>query len=136
MGGFLALATGPSSELSLLEHDAVHQFEPYRAPLTADEVARRSPNELSQRQRANLDSYGYPHVLDEFTFHMTLTDRIAEPDQDAARRSLMDHFGAILDAPLELGWLALFVENEPGASFEVAQLSRLADENASGVTTT
>ena len=47
-------------------------------------IAPRAPRRgLSERQIELLDAYGYPYVFEEFRFHMTLTDRLA--DSDAAR---------------------------------------------------
>jgi putative phosphonate metabolism protein len=61
----------------------VERFEPFRAPLTEADIARRKPESLSPAQRANLDRWGYPHVMDEFSFHMTLTGRVP-PEQASA----------------------------------------------------
>ena len=43
--------------------------------LDGERERRRSPG-LSARQEALLDRWGYPFVLDEFRFHMTLTRRL------------------------------------------------------------
>lgn len=77
LDGFLALIPeGPVEALNALAAAAVRQFAPFRAPLTEAELARRNPAALTHRQRELLDAYGYPFVLDEFRFHMTLSDRL------------------------------------------------------------
>lgn len=81
---FIALTEPrPTPALLALERAAVEGFEPFRAPLTEAEIARRRPESLSERGRRYLHAYGYPHVLDAFRFHMTLTGRV--PGLDAWR---------------------------------------------------
>ncbi|MBB4019662.1 putative phosphonate metabolism protein [Chelatococcus caeni] len=83
-GAFLALVEArPSAELAQLERALVPAFEPFRAPANGDEIAKRRPETLSERQRQHLETYGYPYVLEEFRFHMTLTGRV--PREDVAR---------------------------------------------------
>jgi phosphonate metabolism protein PhnN/1,5-bisphosphokinase (PRPP-forming) len=59
--------------LDALAADCVRRFDCYRAPLNALELARRRSEPLTQRQAALLDRWGYPHVLEEFRFHLSLT---------------------------------------------------------------
>lgn len=79
LGPFLALTlprTCPS--LDRLAATCVREFEPFRAPLSPPDRARRLNDGLSDAQIANLDQWGYPHVFDQFRFHMTLTGPIAD----------------------------------------------------------
>ncbi|QEN87413.1 DUF1045 domain-containing protein [Labrys sp. KNU-23] len=74
---FLAMVPAkPPGELAELEGSIVRHFDGLRAPLTPAEIARRNPDRLSERQRAYLHAHGYPHVLEEFRFHMTLSGAI------------------------------------------------------------
>jgi len=52
--------------------EIVSAFEHLRAPLSEAERSRRLETQLSARQVALLDRWGYPYVMDEFRFHMTL----------------------------------------------------------------
>lgn len=82
---FIALTEPrPTPALLALERAAVEGFEPFRAPLTEAEIARRRPDLLSERGRRYLHTYGYPHVLDAFRFHLTLTGRVPGPDVERA----------------------------------------------------
>lgn len=120
LDGFLALVPDqPSAALDQLARDVVVAFERFRAPLTEAELARRNPDALSPRQLKNLHQWGYPYVFEEFRFHMTLTGRVAEVDAPRIMRAAEEHFGPVLEEPLEVGSLALFVEPEPGAPFIV-----------------
>lgn len=80
-GAFVAL-TNPfgSAELAALEAETVRHFEPFRAALSPDDVARRVPGQLTPRQRRHLAEFGYPFVLDDFAFHITLTERLTTPE--------------------------------------------------------
>ena len=69
----------PSSELQAFAFNCVKHFEPFRAPLTQTQLAKRRASSLSRKQEIYLGQYGYPYVGDEFDFHMTLTGRL-EPD--------------------------------------------------------
>lgn len=128
--GFFALVPEERHEaLEELARDIVVDFEPFRAPLTLEDIARRRPDRLGPAQRGYLHTYGYPYVLDEFRFHMTLTDRV--PAQDAAKvaEDLKAHFGTVLDDPLRVSTLAIFAEPEPGAAFHVLALRELAPQS-------
>ena len=116
--GFLAFVPAePAPPLDQLAADAVRAFEPLRAPLTEAERARRPLARLSERQRQQLETFGYPYVFADFAFHMTLTERLAEPD----KAILLPHLRAI-GRPLEtepftVDAIAVYEEPEPGTDF-------------------
>jgi putative phosphonate metabolism protein len=120
LDGFLALVPETRSQrLDDLARDVVIAFERFRAPLTEAELARRNPDALTPGQLKNLHQWGYPYVFEEFRFHMTLTGRIGDADAPRIMRAVDEHFGPVLEEPLEVASLALFVEPEPGAPFTV-----------------
>ncbi len=119
LDSFFALVPGEREPaLHALEAEVLHAFEPFRASLSAEETARRRPERLSERQREHLARWGYPFVLDEFRFHMTVTGPVPGP-ADACRRDLERHFAPVLGRPLAVDGLGLFVEPAPGAPFRV-----------------
>ena len=111
--GFLAL-TPTGCEAALLELGAavVEGTNPLRAPLTPAEIARRRPETLSSRQRSLLEVWGYPFVMEEFRFHLTLTDRLA--DLAPAMAALGAHFAPVLPRPFVIEDLCLFGEDAAG----------------------
>jgi len=124
--GFFALvpkARNPA--LHALADGVVRAFEPFRAPLSPEDIARRNPEALSPAGRQNLERWGYPYVFDEFQFHMTLTDRVFGEDARRVKAALDRRFGPILSDPVLLDALALFLEPEPGAPFMVQALHAL-----------
>ena len=97
----------------------VEAFEPFRAPLSDEDVARRRPERLTGAQRANLAHWGYPYVMDEFRFHMTLTGPEASTLSAQVHEELRRRFSAHHDAPLAVGGLGLFIERSRGEPFIV-----------------
>lgn len=112
--GFLAL-TPLGCEAALLDLAAavVEGTDGLRATLTEAEIARRRPDRLSARQRALLDRWGYPFVMEEFRFHLTLTDRLDEPAPVLV--ALEAHFAPVLPRPFVIEDLCLFGEDAAGA---------------------
>ena len=127
MGRFLALRPQTDSPaLHALAADCVRQLQSLAMPLTADELARRRRAGLSPQQDALLQAWGYPHVLDAFRVHWSLTGPL-EPDvhdrdaQMALTEAAMRHFQGVTVPPLHA--LSVFIEPEPGANFRlVAQV--------------
>jgi putative phosphonate metabolism protein len=118
LGGFFALMPGAeAAELQNLADEVVTGLDCFRAPATEAEIARRNPAALTPRQRELLAAWGYPYVLDEFRFHMTLTDRIPEVRRPEVERTLGSWFAPLLGATLRIDALAVCTEAAPGAPF-------------------
>ena len=62
-------------------------FNAYRAPLSAADRERRIKAKLSPRQIELMDQWGYPYVLDEYRFHMTLTGALLDNMRDRFRNA-------------------------------------------------
>lgn len=125
LSGFLALqpaaALAPGHPLRRLADACVMELDAWRAAPAAAELARRAAG-LDEAQRARLQRWGYPHVLDGWRFHMTLSDTLPAPDPalEAAARA---HFAATLARPLRCEDLSVFIEDSPGAPLRL--LARL-----------
>ena len=127
IGAFFALVpAGAAPGLAALAAAVVRTFEPFRAPLSEAEVARRDPDRLTPGERANLAAWGYPYVFDAFRFHMTLTGRVPEEARDAVEARLRERFAPFLGRPLAVDTLCLFVEPEPPGDFVVDRAVPLA----------
>ena len=113
--GFLAL-TPIGCEAALLELGAlvVEATNLLRRPLSPRDVARRRPETLTTRQRVLLEIWGYPHVMEEFRFHLTLTDRLATAQMPAVLAAAKAHFAPILNQPVTIEDLCLFGEDAGG----------------------
>jgi putative phosphonate metabolism protein len=120
LGRFFALVPDQIyPDLQAFAANIVEEFEPFRAPLSDADIARRKPDTLPPAHRANLMRWGYPHVMDEFRFHMTLTGQVPSEQAPAMRDALETRFTSFIGAPLSIDGLALFVEPFRGAPFTV-----------------
>ena len=114
MGGFLALRpTAPVDALLELAARFVKEIDPFRAPAGAEELQRRRANGLTETQDRNLIQWGYPYVLDEFRFHMTLTGRLDTEAQQHWMQQAIDAL-PIHPVPLTINSIALVGEREDG----------------------
>jgi putative phosphonate metabolism protein len=120
IGSFFAL-TPPSDDVAVtaLAASLLTSLDPFRAPLAPDELARRKQARLSPAQERHLEQWGYPYVLDEYRFHMTLTGSIAPCRQPPVRAVLERRFGEFIGKPIAVDALAVFVQPRPGADFTV-----------------
>lgn len=110
--GFLALIPeGCDDALQALAAAVVEGTNHLRAPLTEAEIARRKPDRLSPRQRDLLDRWGYPYVMEEFRFHLTLTDSLPEDQRPQVMAALQDHLSPVLPRLFAIEDLCLFGED-------------------------
>lgn len=115
LDGFLALTPGgDAAALSALARAVVEGTDALRAPLGSDEIARRRPEALSPRQRMLLDRWGYPFVMEEFRFHLTLTGRLGPEEAGPVADALRAYFAPVLPRPFVVEDLCLFGEDEAG----------------------
>ena len=118
MKGFLALMLSTESDaMQALEDDTIRTFERFRAPLRAAELARREDEGLTPRQEVLFRTWGYPYVLDEFRFHMTLSCELDAPELHALQTALAPLAAPHCTQPLEVGGIALFEQATQGAPF-------------------
>jgi putative phosphonate metabolism protein len=124
MGDFVALVPSvTSAQLSTLAENCVTEIDDMRAPLTEFEIARRNVDSADMRGQFLLEKYGYPHVLERFIFHFTLSGRVTPQDADSLIKTVMYPVAQLnQNSPLVLDRLCLFVEDSPGAPFK-----RIAD---------
>ena len=122
LGRFVALVPNdPAPKLRMLADACVRSFEPFRAPLSDAEIARRRPAELSPRQADYLLRWGYPYVLEEFRFHMTLTGSLDPVSAQSYERRLEALFAPILSSRIVIREIALFVEPAADEAFTLTR---------------
>ena len=120
LGQFLALRpTGDVSQINALAAACVTQLDHLRAPLNPAELARRRKARLTPAQEMHLDRWGYPFVLDQFRFHMTLTGRL-EKDVFGRNRKALENVLPALPASFLIDQIALVGERQDG-HFELCQ---------------
>jgi putative phosphonate metabolism protein len=127
LDGFLALLlAAPSDSVGGLAAACVAAFEGFRASATADDAARRESAGLSPRQRALLQRWGYPYVMEEFRFHMTLTARLDDAESDAIEAALAPLVAPLCRDPLIIDAVSVFVQDDRATPFRLAARYALA----------
>lgn len=121
VGGFVALTpAGPSAELDRLADACVAEFEPFRAPPSEAELAKRLAAPLTGRQVDALKRWGYPYVFEDFRFHMTLTGDLPPDRAPAVAAGLAALFESrVGSARVAVDAVTLYVENDPAAGFRI-----------------
>lgn len=127
LSGFFALVPQSRSvELQELADRCVVEFDEFRRPPDEAELGRRRKAGLSSRQEQLLVRWGYPYVLEEWRFHLTLTGRIAdEAEREAVRTLLGQRFAAHIEQPLLVRDLCVFRQTSPDRPFTVLARFRL-----------
>jgi hypothetical protein len=105
--------------MSALHVAALAAFEPFRAPLRAHDLARRLAEPLKTGERAHLDRWGYPYVLDAFRFHFTLTARLAEGARSAVFAAAAQWFDDPALRSVMVDGLCLFMQPDRSTPFRV-----------------
>jgi putative phosphonate metabolism protein len=120
IGDFIAIVPSqPCAELQQLAADAVTFFDGFRAPLTPHDRARRNPDKLPARQRDYLDRWGYPYVMEEFRFHMTLTGRLGSDRRESVLAILRQRFTDLPIVTLAVDRIALFRQDDAASRFRI-----------------
>jgi putative phosphonate metabolism protein len=134
ISGFIAVVPAQAPrELEQLAADCVSAFDSFRAPLTVDDRARRNPAKLTPRQCDHLDRWGYPYVMEEFRFHMTLTGRLDATRREPILAMLRDRFAELGIERLAIDRIALFKQDTTAARFRIiGQWPLLASAGRSG----
>jgi putative phosphonate metabolism protein len=115
LGGFVALTPeGDQGELAGLAARVVETLDPFRAAPDAAEIARRKPEQLTDRQREHLARWGYPYVMEDFLFHVTLTGDLTEAEAAEVAKVLDPVLHPVLPRPFHMGSLCLFGQAEDG----------------------
>jgi putative phosphonate metabolism protein len=120
ISGFIAVIPAePSAELLQFAADCVTAFDGFRASLTPEDRARRNPSALPPRQREYLERWGYPYVMEEFRFHMTLTNRLDGNRRESILAMLRDRFERIGLERLAIDRIALFRQEDANHRFRI-----------------
>jgi putative phosphonate metabolism protein len=128
ISGFIAVIPAePVDALQQLAADCTRDFDSFRPALTAEDRARRKPEKLSQRQRDYLDRWGYPYVMEEFRFHMTLTGRLDAERRGPILEMLRTRFATLKLETLPIDRITLFKQDDAKALFRIISEWKLAE---------
>ena len=91
-------------------------------PLSKEQMAHYLRNKLTVHQTQMLEHWGYPYVMEEFRFHISVTDRI---DNDAERAAMMTTVQkmtiGVVNKPLIVSDVAVFYQSDREKPMELLQ---------------
>jgi hypothetical protein len=120
IGKFIALsATAGSAPLEKLASACVRAFEGFRKPLSESRIRDYKRNKLTVHQEQMLEHWGYPYVMEEFRFHMTLTGRLDAERRGPILEMLRARFAALGLNTLAIDRVALFRQGDAKARFRI-----------------
>jgi putative phosphonate metabolism protein len=120
ISGFIAVVPAQrSAQLERLAADCVREFDGLRAPLTPEDRVRRNPSALTPRQRDHLDRWGYPYVMEDFRFHMTLTGRLDAVRREPVLAMLRERFAVLGLQTLAIDRIAVCRQDEADSRFRI-----------------
>ncbi|WP_163846281.1 DUF1045 domain-containing protein [Pseudooceanicola aestuarii] len=122
LGRFLALVPrGETTALNALAARMVTGLDTFRAPAPMAELARRRAAGLSARQEEMLIRWGYPYVLEDFRFHLTLSGKLTEGEAETLLDTLQPFLTPLLSGPCRIDSLCLVGEDDAGRFHLVAR---------------
>lgn len=128
IGSFLALGlSAPDESIDGLAADCVRRLDGFRAAASHAELAKRRAVGLTSNQENMLALWGYPYVLTEFRFHMTLTGSLPAEELAHAQSCLETYFDGLLGQTLSVNSVCLFEQTSAGAAFQLRR--RLSMKN-------
>jgi putative phosphonate metabolism protein len=114
---FALVPVEPCGRLADLASACVRDIDALRAPASPEERARRLRSPLTGRQRELLDRWGYPYVLDEWRFHVTLATAFEPGEADSLLALLGRVVAPACDTPIAIDAITLFEQAAPGEPF-------------------
>ncbi|MCG8492984.1 MAG: DUF1045 domain-containing protein [Sneathiellales bacterium] len=129
IGSFLALCPErEEASVSVIAASCVQELDQFRKPAREEELNRRRARGLSDQQELYLQKWGYPYVLDEFRFHLTLTDGLETNILDLLEPRLLEATQTLRQTPFVLDRLCLFGDPGAGAPFRLLKSYDLCGE--------
>ena len=115
LGSFLAfMPRQKSTELQQLAISLVSELDQLRAPLSDAELVRRRSAGLTPAQEMLLTKWGYPYVMDEFQFHLTLSGKLQTDELQNLKSILQKHISHLTQTPVRVCDVGLVGEAEDG----------------------
>lgn len=115
LGRFLAIVPAKACKpLSNLAEACVRKLDGFRATPSEAYLARRRQANLTETQDAMLMRWGYPYVMSEFRFHLTLSGALNPDHIPAIKGRITQELSDTLNNPLPVKDICLFREAEDG----------------------
>ncbi len=124
---FIALIPDPEMQaINSIASACVRELHNFAKPLSEAELARRRAAKLSPEQEVLMLRWGYPYVMDQFRFHLSLTGSLkvlTSAQIELVVTAAQDFFAK--QSPQSFNGIALFAEPEKGAAFKLIDYFKL-----------
>jgi hypothetical protein len=121
LGDFLALVPSqPSTELQKFAAMCVQELHSFALPLSESELQRRTGAGLTARQKELLNEWGYPFVMDQFQFHLTLSGSLKHVDhqvKENLKTAAQSWFAPLLENGLLIDSVSWFTQDKKNGDF-------------------
>jgi hypothetical protein len=112
--GFLALCLStPCPALHALANACIAETDRHRLQPDAAELAGRRAAGLSAEEDALLLRWGYPYVMQRWSFHVTLSCRLSDSDMARLLPIARAHFAPALGVPRRVRDICIFTQAGP-----------------------
>ena len=113
IGRFIALVPAElSPSLQRLSETCVRDLDIFRLPESPAERQKRLKPGMTSKQIDYLERWGYPYVMSEFRFHLTLTGSLEDDLLEKAFQTLNRLTADMINEPVSINTIALF--GDPG----------------------
>ncbi|MEM1314294.1 MAG: DUF1045 domain-containing protein [Pseudomonadota bacterium] len=113
--------SAPCAAMTDLAAECVAALDGFRAPAGEAELARRRKAGLSAAQEAHLTRWGYPYVMDQFDFHLTLSGPLGAEALAQVAAALAPRVAPLCQAPLPVREIAVYGDPGGGAPFALVR---------------
>ncbi|SEL21028.1 DUF1045 domain-containing protein [Pacificibacter marinus] len=118
--GFVALRPKKQSgELRDFASATVKAFDPFRAPLSDADIARRRSAGLNARQDQQMLEWGYPFIFDDFYFHLTLSGTVSPAQAKTVIKALQTLVDPVVPQPLCMDAITLMGQDQDGMFHQI-----------------
>jgi hypothetical protein len=122
LGRFLAMTQDvQSNDVTDLAASTVSHFDKFRAPLSDNDIQKRRQRRLTPEQDALMLRWGYPYVMQEFKFHMTLTGPLQNDEIVSIEQLANTRLQEFIGQSLNIASLALLGEDRDSGRFHVIE---------------
>lgn len=115
----------PLPALDWLAAQCLAAFDGFARPASSEEREAHLGPHLNDHQRLLLKSFGDPHVLSEYRFHVTLTGPLDKAHLDRVAQALWPMLEEICATGVSVNGLSLFGETQSGAPMRLIGRYRL-----------
>ncbi len=120
LGSFMTLQQAlPDGRIDALAFTCVRDLDLFRDPLTEEEQDAIFDKGITRRQKANVFTWGYPYVGEDYVFHMTLTSILAPQELPRWQERVIAWGADYLRDPVVVRDLCLFAQRTLDSPFHL-----------------